>query len=57
MPGTRGKVTPCASPSRVCSSDRLIPNAFTVIRTQPGRGSGTGSSSTRRFSTGPGPLS
>src|SRR5215218_757036 len=47
MPSTRGKVTPWARPRRVCSSDRLIPNALTRMSTQPGRGSGTASSRIR----------
>src|SRR6266487_4893909 len=54
MPSTRGKVTPWARPSRVCSSERLIPNALTRMSTQPGRGSGTGSSRIRSASGGPG---
>src|SRR4051812_12676719 len=54
MPSTRGKVTPCPRPSRVCSSDRLIPNALTRMSTQPGRDCGTGSSRIRSASGGPG---
>src|SRR5437899_5773416 len=54
MPSTRGKVTPCARPRRVCSSERLIPNALTRMSTQPERGSGTGSSRIRSASGGPG---
>src|SRR6266511_606104 len=54
MPSTRGKVTPCARPSRVCSSERLIPKALTRMSTQPGRGSGTGTSRIRSASGGPG---
>src|SRR5881396_2144478 len=54
LPSTRGKVTPCARPRRVCSSERLIPNALTRMSTQPGSGSGTGSSRIRSASGGPG---
>jgi hypothetical protein len=54
MPSTRGKVTPWAYPSRVCNSERFRPKAITLIRTQPGPGSGTGRSRICRFSTGPG---
>ena len=41
-PARAGNVTPSARPSRVCSSERLSPKAFTRISTQPGRGSGIG---------------
>src|SRR5215211_6399884 len=54
MPSTRGKVTPCARPRRVCSSERLSPNALTRMSTHPGRGSGTGSSRIRSAAGGPG---
>src|SRR4051812_15925469 len=54
MPSTRGNVTPCPRPSLVCNSERLIPNALTRMSTQPGRGSGTGSSRIRSASGGPG---
>ena len=54
IPGTRGNVTPCASPSRMCSSERLRPNALTLISTHPGAGSGTGTSRITRASGGPG---
>jgi hypothetical protein len=54
MPGTRGNVTPSARPRRVCSSERLSPNAVTRISTQPGCGVGTGMSRIRRASGGPG---
>src|SRR4051794_1861311 len=54
MPSTRGKVMPWARPNRVCSSERLIPNALTRMSTQPGRGSGTGSSWIRSTWGGPG---
>src|SRR4051812_43110535 len=54
MPSTRGKVTPCARPSRVWSSERLIPNALTRMSTQPARGSGTASSRISSASGGPG---
>src|SRR4051794_5259552 len=54
MPGTRGNVTPSASPSRVCSSERLRPKALTSIRTQPAAGVGTGNASMCRASGGPG---
>src|SRR5947208_2175931 len=57
MPSTRGKVTPSARPRRVCSSDRLRPNASILMRTQPGLGSGSGSWRICRLSTGPGALS
>ena len=53
MPSTRGDVTPSASPGRVWSSERLRPNAFTAMWTQPGGGSGIGSSVNCRFSTNP----
>src|SRR4051794_34112195 len=54
MPSTRGNVTPCATPRRVCSSERLIPNALTRMSTQPARGSGTARSRIRSASGGPG---
>src|SRR6266581_5470641 len=54
IPGTRGNVTPDASPSRVCSSDRLRPNALTLISTHPAAGVETGSSRIVRASGGPG---
>src|SRR5215211_4554261 len=54
MPSTRGKVTPFARPRRVCSSERLIPNAWTWMSTQPGRGSGTASLPIRSAAGGPG---
>src|SRR2546428_9537620 len=57
MPSTRGKVTPSARPRRVCSSDRLRPNASTLMRTHPDSGSGSGSWRICRFSTRPGALS
>ena len=57
MPGTRGNVTPSATPSRMCSSDRFSPNARTRISTQPAAGSGTGSSRMTKASGGPGPSS
>jgi hypothetical protein len=56
IPGTRGNVTPSASPNRVCSSDRFSPNARTRIRTHPNSASGTGNVTNSRFCTGPGPL-
>src|SRR5438552_1336315 len=54
MPSTRGNVTPFARPRRVCSSERLIPNALTRTSTHPGRGFGTGSSRIRSAAGGPG---
>ena len=55
IPSTRGNVTaPPASPSRVCSSDRLSPKALTSISTHPSSGVGTGSSRICNASGGPG---
>ena len=54
IPSTRGKVTPSARPSRVCSSDRLRPEARTRIRTHPGAGTGIGIDRTTRASGPPG---
>ena len=48
MPGPRGKVTPSARPSLVGSSERLSPNASTLIKTWPGCGVGIGRSRTCR---------
>src|SRR3954468_17119523 len=57
IPRTRGNVTPEARPRRVCSSERLRPNALTLINTQPAAGAGTASSRSVRESGGPGPSS
>jgi len=54
MPGTRGKLTPTLRPSRSFSSERLMLNASTRMRTQPSRWGGSGSVISRRLSTEPG---
>ena len=49
--GARVRLAPC----RKCSSDRLSPNAFTRMSTQPGFGVGMGTSRICRTSGAPGP--
>src|SRR5262249_7307471 len=47
-PGTRGKVMPGHWPSLVIASLWQMPQAWTLIRTDPGRGSGIGRSTSSR---------
>ena len=54
IPGMIGKLAFVASPALRWYSDRFSPNASTLIRTQPGSGSGTGTREISNDSGGPG---
>jgi hypothetical protein len=55
MPRMRGQLIPWAIQRRECSSERFNPKAFTAISTQPGVGTGTGTSRIWSAEGGPGP--